>query len=161
MDNSLWAYFGPCGEPDLLLSGHYVDKKRDSRALSADDTAALSTPPPGLALGSFDESGLMTGRWITWYPSGMLRTLIDYEDGLWSGRLDGWYSNGQPNWVGQAKITSLAGQWEFYYDTGVTAARGSFDGTWQYFETDGTSINSLRHRRNPVDQHYPTAAYFR
>lgn len=88
------------------------------------------------------KNGRATGKWITFYNNGNIKSIINWEDGKLNGKyilyekdgtksMETIYFNGKEN-----------GYYNSYYKNGVLRMRGQYKmgqpfGTWEYFDSTG------------------------
>jgi len=86
---------------------------------------------------------LKEGIWLSFYPTGKIKTSITYQANKQNGYAKIFYENGKISEEGQWKINKWVGEYKFYYENGNPSYAWSFDdegkrnGKQKYFYANG------------------------
>jgi len=91
-------------------------------------------PPAGRQIWHEDDRGRRHGTAVRWYPSGQVRTLVDYRDGQRHGRYRAWHPGGTLAVTGGYEGDREHGLWQSFDEGGalqmsLPCVRGSTEGT--------------------------------
>lgn len=75
---------------------------------------------------SFDERGLLTGGFTSWYPNDEKMAEVDYKEGLADGKMKAWHFNGKKRAEGEYQGGKKQGCWETWHDNGQKASKGTY-----------------------------------
>ena len=91
------------------------------------------------------KNGLKNGSWLTYYPSGQLKSKGAYKNGLKIGEWIYYYDNDSIEQIGRYNdMGKQDGEWIWFYETGDTLRKETYyDGLeegWSYEYTDSGSV---------------------
>lgn len=93
--------------------------------------------------------GHREGRWREWFPSGALRSELDFRAGEPHGEWQEWFEGGSARSEGQYESGEETGRWSFWFEGGGLSERGEMyqgdrDGAWTAWHPNGRA----RYRRH-------------
>lgn len=78
------------------------------------------------SVGTRDGDSKKTGEWRTYFESGKLKSIIQYQNGVEHGKWITYFESGNISSEGQFTNGTKSGKWNYYYPSGKLKSRTNY-----------------------------------